>query len=652
MELSNRIVMPAMHLSYTLDGQANDRIVNFYEARAKGGAGLIIVGGCTIDDTGGGPWMIRLDHSRYLAGLNRLTGAVKAHGTKIVAQLYQAGRYAHSAYTGNQSVAPSAVASRLTGEVPHALTPEEIQEVIASFARAAALAKEAGFDGVEIIGSAGYLISQFLSPLTNQREDEYGGSWENRLRFPLAVVKAVIEATGPAYPIIVRVAGNDYMQGSNTGVEAAAFCQALEKLGVAAINVTGGWHETRVPQLTMNVPPGAFTYLARNIKQSVSIPVIACNRLNDPQVGEQILATEQADLIGVARGFIADPAWAAKVAQGQDDEICPCIGCNQGCLDNVFSGQGVTCMTNPRAGREVETELTPAQTAKKFLVVGGGAAGMMAARVLALRGHQVSLWEKEEKLGGQLHLAAIPPGRQDFMRFADYLASQVYSLGVNVILGKQADAEKILREDFQAVIMATGAVERKIPLTDCDGVQVVSAWDVLQGKVIPGRQVVIIGGGPTGVETALYLARAGGMDAQTWHFLNWYQAEEPSQLASLLYQSSRDITLVEMEARLGAGLGASTRWSMLADLKRLGIKTLTGQKAMEISPEGILIGDGTENQWLPVQTVVLAAGSESCNALHLELKDHDIKSYLIGDASSPGDALEAVQEAFDLARTL
>ncbi|NLC77763.1 MAG: NADH:flavin oxidoreductase, partial [Clostridia bacterium] len=289
MELKNRIVMPAMHLSYTLDGQVNDRLIDFYVERAQGGAGLIIVGGCAIDQAGAGPWMIRLDHPRYKEGLRRLTEAIHAHGAKVAAQLYQAGRYAHSVLTGQQSVAPSPVASRLTGEVPKELTKEEIEQVIASFAQAALLAKEAGFDAVEILGSAGYLLSQFLSPLTNRREDEYGGSWENRLRFPLAVVKAVKEAVGPDYPVIVRVAGNDFMPGSNTGAEARAFCRELEKAGVAAINVTGGWHETHVPQLTMNVPPGAFVYLAANIKEAVSVPVIACNRLQDPAVAEQVL---------------------------------------------------------------------------------------------------------------------------------------------------------------------------------------------------------------------------------------------------------------------------------------------------------------------------------------------------------------------------
>lgn len=649
MELKNRIVMPAMHLSYTLDGQVNDRLIDFYVERAQGGAGLIIVGGCAIDQAGAGPWMIRLDHPRYKEGLRRLTEAIHAHGAKVAAQLYQAGRYAHSVLTGQQSVAPSPVASRLTGEVPKELTKEEIEQVIASFAQAALLAKEAGFDAVEILGSAGYLLSQFLSPLTNRREDEYGGSWENRLRFPLAVVKAVKEAVGPDYPVIVRVAGNDFMPGSNTGAEARAFCRELEKAGVAAINVTGGWHETHVPQLTMNVPPGAFVYLAANIKEAVSVPVIACNRLQDPAVAEQVLATEQADLIGVARGFLADPAWAEKVKEGRWDDICPCIGCNQGCLDQVFSGRSVTCLTNPRAGRERETKLVPAAKRKKVLVVGGGPAGMTAGRVLALRGHQVTIWEQGDRLGGQLHLAAAPPGRKDFLRFLTYLEKQLRDLDVTVRLKQEATKEKILNGDFEEVIVATGAREGKLPLTGTGDVEVVGAWDILRGKAIAGRQAVVVGGGPTGVETALYLALERAVSPANWHFLAWYQGEKPEVLARLLYYNPRDITLVEMDKKIGRGLGSSTRWSMLADLKRLGIKTLVKHKVLEVGSQGVLVEAEGETRWLPARTVVVATGAVANDHLYRDLKTAQINCHVIGDAAGPRSVLEAVREAFDLA---
>jgi len=647
-ELKNRVVMPAMHLSYTMDGSINQRTIDFYVERAKGGAGLIIVGGCAIDDVGSSPFMIRLDHPRYRPGLVELTEAVHKEGAKIAAQLYQAGRYTHTAFTGKPAVAPSPIASRLTGQTPKELTQEEIDEIIQSFANAAELAKESGFDIVEIIGSAGYLISQFLSPLTNHRQDEYGGSWENRLRFPLQVVKRVVERVGTDYPVLVRVAGNDFMEGSNTGKETVAFCQKLEKLGVAAINVTGGWHETFVPQLTMNVPQGAFTYLANDVKQAVSIPVIACNRLNDPLLAEEVLATKQADLIGVARAFLADPHWANKVKEGKTADINNCIGCNQGCLDHVFAGKPVTCLVNPQVGKEKETEPRPAANPKGILVVGGGVAGMTAARILATRGHKVSLWEQSERLGGQLRLAAIPPGRQDFLYTIDYLVRQLELLKVKVELNKKADLNNIRATDFDEIVVATGALEQGLALPVCEGVEVLSAWDVLAGKKIAGKDVVVIGGGPTGVEVALYLAQRSGVLPGSWYFLNWYAAEDRTKLDALLYQTGRNITIVEMGKKLGVGFGTSTRWFMLADLKRYGINTILGQKVTDGDIQCVITGEGAEVQRIPADTIVVATGTKSENKLYRQLKERNINCHLIGDAVEPGGALEAIHEAFDL----
>jgi 2,4-dienoyl-CoA reductase (NADPH2) len=331
MIIRNRIVMTATHLGYTPEGNVTDRLVTFYAERARGGAGLIIVGGCPIDEYGGMVGMVGISHEKHIPGLQRLTSAVHDSDAKIAAQLYQAGRYTHSAMIGGRKpFSASAVRSRLTGETPRALELHEIPSVQAKFAEAALRAIESGFDAVEILGSAGYLISQFFSPLTNLREDGYGGSFQNRMRFGIEVVEKVRKAVGPSYPIIMRLAGNDFMEGSNTNSEAALFAHELEKAGVDLFNVTGGWHETRIPQLTMFVPRRAFTYLAQGIKSAVSVPVIASNRINHPRIGEEILRHGEADMVAMARGLLADPDLPEKARTGKADQIFRCVACNQG----------------------------------------------------------------------------------------------------------------------------------------------------------------------------------------------------------------------------------------------------------------------------------------------------------------------------------
>ncbi len=649
MELRNRIVMPAVHLNYSPDGAVNKRIQDYFVERARGGAGLIIVGGCAIDEVGPAPMMIRVDNRRYLEGLSLLASQVKAEGAKIAAQLYQAGRYTHSAFTGRPAVAPSAVPSRLTRETPRELTVEEIKELVAAYARSASLVKEAGFDAVEILASAGYLISQFLSPLTNKRTDEYGGELASRMRFGLEVVAAVRKETGRDFPLLVRVAGNDFMAGSNTNEEARLFCRQLEQAGIDGINVTGGWHETTVPQTTMSVPPGAFVYLARNIKKEVSIPVIACNRINDPLLADRIIASGSADFVGMARGLIADAKLPRKAKAGRLSSIRKCIGCNQGCLDSVFSLQPVSCLVNARVGRERETEIKAAPAVKKVLVVGGGPAGMEAARVAALRGHSVTLWEQQSELGGQLRLAAVPPGRADFGHLVHYLSAQLDELGVTVKLNKKAAAADVTAENFDAVIIATGARCQVPAIPGVDSAHVVSAWDVLAGSVICGENVVVVGGGAVGVETSLLLAEQGALDADSLRFLLLEQAEKAETLAALTVRGHKKVILVEMTKSIGTDIGLTTRWTLLAALRRSGVETITEAAVIEITSAGAKVDCDKEQKLLPADTVVLAVGSVSDNSLHAQLKEQVADLYLLGDAASPKKAIDAVRQAFDLA---
>ncbi len=650
-EVKNRIVMPAMHLNYTPEGEINSKVIEFYKERAKGGVGLIIVGGCKIDDVGSGPMMIDVSDRRFLEGLKQLTGAIHNEGAKIAAQLYQAGRYTHSAFSGKQPVAPSPIASRLTREEPRELTVEEIKELVETFANSALIVKEAGFDAVEIIGSAGYIISQFLSPITNKREDEYGGALANRMKFGLEVVSRVRESVGPDFPIIVRVGGNDFMPGGNTNVEIREFCRNLDQIGIDCLNVTGGWHETRVPQLTMCVPPGTYVYLAENIKKEVSVPVIACNRINDPELAENIIAEGRADFVGVARGMIADSEFPLKAKEGRPEKVRKCLGCNQGCLDNVFSLQEVTCLVNPRAGKEKETPILPADKPKNILVIGGGVAGMEASRVAALRGHNVSLWEQEEKLGGQIHLAAAPPGRADFLHLYNYLEQEINELGVDIHLNCRATLPKVEEENFDAVIVATGAKQIKPDIPGIDNSNVVMAWDVLKRKSFVKDNVVVLGGGAIGVEVAMFIAEQGTISGESLKFLFARQAENADVLFELITKGQKTITVVEMLKKIGKDIGISTRWTMIDDLRRSNVKTLKNTTAKEITSQGVIAeNEEGEDNLIPADTVVVAVGSTAENALYNELKEAlNKETYVIGDAANPQKALEAMQEAFELA---
>jgi len=647
MMLENRIVMTAMHLGYTPQGEVTDQLVEFYAERARGGAGLIVVGGCPVDECGGMLGMIALNHDRFVPGLQRLTAAVREGGAKIAAQLYQAGRYTHSAMIGGRKpFSASAVRSRLTGETPRALDLEEIPGVQDRFAEAAVRAQKAGFDAVEILGSAGYLICQFLSPITNFRTDKYGGPLENRMRFGLEVVDKVRRAVGPDYPVIVRLAGNDFMEGSHTNRESAIFASELEKIGVDLFNVTGGWHETRVPQLTMHVPQGAFTYLARGIKSAVKAPVIASNRINDPGLGEAIIRRGEADMVTMARALLVDPELPNKARTGRDKLIYHCVACNQGCFDRIFQLRPATCLVNPRAGMEWDTKVRSATRTKRVLVVGGGPAGMKAACTAAERGHEVLLVEKKEVLGGQLLLNASIPGRKELVTAARDLENNLRALPVKLFLSTEADAGFVQSTAPDAVIVATGA---RPAMPDIPGIgrdRVVTAWDVLSGEVGTGTRVVVVGGNAVGLETALYLASQGTLSPEVLHFLITHKAESTETIETLLNKGSKEVRVVERMKKAGQDIGSSTRWTVMAELRRLGVEILTGARADEITEAGVFVEKERGRHLLPADTVVIAAGSTAENSLADELKGLVPELHVIGDAQSPRNALEAIREGF------
>ena len=648
MTLKNRMVMTAMHLGYTPEGTVTDRLITFYALRAKGGVGLIVVGGCPIDEFGGMPGMIGLYDDRFIPGLEKLTQAVKDQGARVAAQLYQAGRYTHSSMIGGRKpFSASAVRSRLTGEIPRALTLEEIPGVQDRFAEAAVRAKRAGFDAVEILGSAGYLISQFLSPVTNLREDSYGGSLENRMRFGLEVVSKVRQAVGPDYPVLMRLAGNDFMEGGNTNREAAIFAAEAEKAGVDLFDITGGWHETRIPQLTMSVPRQAYVYLAQGIKSAVSVPVLASNRINDPATAEEILCNGSADLVTVARGLIADPDFPNKAREGTSHLIYHCVACNQGCFDNVFLGRPVACLVNPAAGREQEVRLMPAPQAKTVLVIGGGPAGMKAACTAGQRGHRVTLMEKTDRLGGQLLLNQRIPGRSELVTVAQDLIQNLKALNIEVITGKTADPDSIRRMQPDAVIVATGAGPLLPDIPGIDSPHVVQAWDLLAGRVGVGKRVAVLGGNALGLETALYLAHIGTLSPEVLHFLMVNRAESVETLSGLLNKGIKDVTVVEMARKAGADIGLTTRWTILGELKHLGVKVMTGTKAVGVASEGLQIEQGEGPGFLPADSIVIAAGSRSQSGLVEPIKAIVSEVYVVGDARGPRNALHAIREGFE-----
>jgi 2,4-dienoyl-CoA reductase (NADPH2) len=648
-ELRNRIVMTAMHLNFTPDGRVNDRLVAFYEERARGGTGLIIVGGCIIDDYAGANWMLDLRDDSCIDGHSILADAIKRHGAAASCQLYHAGRYTHSiSIEGRQALAPSAVTSRFTKEEPREMTPDDIERTIRAYAEAARRVKEAGYDMVEVLACTGYLICQFLSPITNLRNDRYGGSWDNRMRFGLEVADAVRTSVGPDFPVMFRIAGHDYMEGGNTNREWALFAAELEKHGVDGVNVTGGWHETRVPQLPMSLPRGGLAYLAAGVKDKVTVPVVASNRINDIFVADEILRMGMADLTGMARALIADPYLAGKAYEGRYEEINHCIGCNQGCFDHVFYLQPVTCMVNPRAGRELEWKPeVPART-KRVAVVGGGPAGMKAALTAAERGHQVTLFEKSDVLGGQLNLAAVPPGREEFWTAVEDLELQLDNAGVELALATEATSGMLKESGFDAVVVATGARQALPPIPGIDGPNVVMAWDVLGGNVDPeGREIVIIGGGAVGSETAMHIASMGTISGDTLLFLFMNNGEDVETLRELCSRGVKRVTVVEMLEKVCRDVGISTRWGLLQEMERLGITAIRSAVAKRIEADRVIVDVDGEEREILADTVVIAAGSCPAGELYDELKGSGMEVYLIGDARQARKAIEAIEEGYE-----
>ncbi|WP_371803991.1 oxidoreductase [Candidatus Lokiarchaeum ossiferum] len=677
LEIRNRMVIPAMHLGDANEGHITDEIIEFYRRRAQGGFGFIIVGGIGVSKRGQGvPAMISIDNDVYIPELKKLTDAVHQEGAKVCAQLYHAGAYSFSKITGEQAVSASAVYSRFTHETPRELSTEEVGEVQDNIVAAAERAVKAGFDSVELLSSAGYLIDQFLSPIKNKRTDKYGGNTiQERLQFPLELIQKVKSAVGDKIIVGCRLSGDDFVPGSNTYVEKKIVAEEYAKAGIQYINVTGGWHETRVPQIPMDTPKGAFTYLAKEIRSMVEIPVFASNRINDPILAENLLQDDYADAICFGRASIADPDLPQKIRNDQLENVRKCVGCNQGCFDGIFQLKTLRCMVNPTAMLELKyASPKTSESRKNVVIIGSGPAGLEAARVAGMNGHKVILFEKEMKLGGQINVAGVPPGREDLFNIIKYYNHQLKQLEVEIHLGKEPTPAEILNFNPHIIICATGVHFNIPPIKGIDGsqnCQVCFADEALAGDFPVGKKVVVVGGAATGVETALWAAKKGAMDPEVAKFLAFYEGLSAKDAMQRTFRGEREVHLLEYLPKIGNSIGKSTKWVFLDELKKLQINVKTFIDITEFRDGTVYfkernLPDGEanleESSISHVDTFILATGvkpnRDMSQALKNYIKDHkeklktvpDIK--IIGDAKKVGTILDAIHAGFKTAYRL
>lgn len=659
--LKNRIVMSAMDLGFTSDGTINDKFIAFYEERARGGVGFVVIGGC-YPEVRGRVWksIIALDGDEYIPGLRRFADTMHKYGVKVAAQILHGGRSAAQFFTRCEPVSASNVPHALIKEIPHALNEGEIRDVIRSYVGAAVRLKQAGFDAVELHGGMGYLINQFLSPESNRRNDRYGGSVENRSRFATEVVSAIKKEAGGSFPVIFRLSGDDFIKGGLKIRESVAIARILEDAGVDAFNVSPGWHESQTPILVMSIPRSAYIFLAEAIKNGVDVPVMGSVRINDLAIAEEIIDNEQADLVSLGRPLIADPYMPEKYRTGQHEDIRKCIACNQGCFDSLLNFGHVSCIYNAQAGMEDEYKITNASTTRKIVVIGGGPAGMEAARVSALRGHSVSLYERRDRLGGQLWYACIPYGRGEIENVIKFLERQIRRLNVRVELGREVDETVVELEHPDAVVVAVGAEPVMPPIPGLDGRDVYLACDVLDGKVKIGRDVVIIGGGTIGCEVALDVAKMGAMPAEVACFLMKNDVIDKDELVGYIAHGNRRVTILEMKKKLGGGFGKSTKWVILKELDDADVRSRTGVKVLRIEGRGrdaagrpgvksdVVYEIGGREETIKADTVIIAAGYRANGALADRFKGRVAEVYPIGDCRKVETALDAIHDGFRL----
>lgn len=657
--LKNRVLMGSMHVGLEEAPGGYERMAAFYAERAKGGVGLIVTGGISPNDAGltfaGGN---KLDTRQEAEKHKVVTQAVHDAGGKIALQILHTGRYSYQP----DIVAPSAIQAPINPSKPHALTSAEVQQTIADFVNCTKLAQYAGYDGVEIMGSEGYLINEFIAARTNHRDDEWGGSYENRIRFPIEIVKRTRAEVGENFIIIYRLSMLDLVEGGSSFEEVVQLAQAIEKAGATIINTGIGWHEARIPTIATKVPRAAFTWVTEKLKGLVKVPLITSNRINTPEMAEHVLAAGHADMVSMARPMLADAFFVQKAEQGRSDEINTCIGCNQACLDHIFSMKIASCLVNPRACHETELIFKEAAQAKKIAVIGAGPAGLSFAIYAAERGHQVTIFEASNQIGGQFNIAKTIPGKEEFYETLRYFKRQIeLQPNIKLVLNHTASFEQLLNADFDDVVVATGVTPRKLDIAGIDHPKVLSYIEVLKERKPVGQRVAIIGAGGIGFDTAEYLSHegeSGSLNPEKFYDewgIDTNYTNVGGLKAAKVEKSPRKIYLLQRKASsVGAGLGKTTGWIHRTGLKNRDVKMIAGASYDLIDDQGLHITVNGQSTVLEVDHVVICAGQESYTAMYEQLQTAGKNVHLIGGAKEAGelDAKRAIRQGAELAATI
>ena len=656
--LKNRVLMGSMHTGLEESKGGYEKMAAYFGERAKGGVGLIVTGGIAPNRAGMvGPFSSKLTNIKTADKHKVVTKAVHDNGSKICLQILHTGRYAYHPF----AVAPSAKKSPISPFKPWELSKNGIEKTIKDFANTAKLAKHANYDGVEIMGSEGYLINQFIAAKTNHRTDKWGGSYENKIKFPLEIVKKVRKEVGENFIIIFRLSMLDLVKGGSTWEEVVYLAKELEKAGVSIINTGIGWHEARIPTIATMVPRAAFSWVTKKMKGEINIPLITTNRINTPEIAENILANGDADMVSMARPFLADPEFVNKAEQGKADEINTCIACNQACLDHVFARKTSSCLVNPRACNETELNYFPAKDKKNIAVVGAGPAGLSSATILAERGHQVTLFDTNSEIGGQFNIAKQVPGKKEFYETIRYFKKKIELNGVNLKLNTHVNVNDLT--EFDEVILATGIKPRLPKIEGIENQKVMSYIDVLLSKKEVGKKVAIIGAGGIGFDVAEYLTHNNKSDSpDITEFLKEWGIDAKNEvrggiegIQAQTEPSPREVVLMQRKkTKMGASLGKTTGWIHRLSLKYKNVKMMNAVEYEKIDNLGLHISRKGKKELLEIDNIIICAGQLSNNELYEPLKTKGVNVHIIGGAFEAGelDAKRAIDQGSRLAAKL